>query len=101
MSGSAEAVAYRAFDRAEAWLQVGRYGVATILSAVRNKPVVKKPLCRMRHRDCGEAPFDAAHHHVAGHLAADAHGAATDEVASGRRLEKGTRASQVKIQRSN
>src|SRR5580704_6312436 len=81
--GLGHAVAFRAFDRREARHQVEGHGDVDRLVGGEDRTVVRQPLHWVRHADLAEPLLDAAHHHVADHLARDAGGCRypTDDLA--------------------
>jgi hypothetical protein len=66
------AVAFRAFDRGEARHQVEGHGNVDCAVSGEDRAVIREPLHRVWRADVAEPLFDAAHHHVADHLARDA-----------------------------
>jgi len=72
--GLGHAIALRAFDRGEARFEVEGESDLDCPVGGKDRAVIRQPLHGMGRADRAEALLDAAHHHVADHLAGDAGG---------------------------
>ena len=72
--GFGHAIAFQALDRGEARHQVECGGDVDRPVSGEDRAIIRQPLHRVWRADVAEPLFDAAHHHIADHLAGDAGG---------------------------